>query len=267
MENTELELFNQIFNHEIKDDVMKFIPPTYETWINFKNQHTFYRGLIKPDKISPIDSWLDDRHINCDYKNYILKKDINFFKVFLTNNNILFDKARAIIILCLSIIDTEIFSPPIYYDNIISKTGDRNIHPGKTLATACNIIKKDLPVLSITKKDEKKPIIAQEKIISLNEIKNMYKGKLFGSFFEHNGRTVLQFFSMYNEYQKFDNKGWLAYPEINWGKFWNHVQTCTEGHGEKIKFNFNNINVTMNLNNNSIKNIFQGGLPCYKLMK
>ena len=126
MENTELELFNQIFNHEIKDDVMKFIPPTYETWINFKNQHTFYRGLIKPDKISPIDSWLDDRHINCDYKNYILKKDINFFKVFLTNNNILFDKARAIIILCLSIIDTEIFSPPIYYDNIISKTEERS---------------------------------------------------------------------------------------------------------------------------------------------
>ena len=72
---------------------------------------------------------------------------------------------------------------------------------------------------------------------------------------------------MMSMYQKFDNKGWLAYPEINWGKFWNHVQTCTEGHGEKIKFNFNNINVTMNLNNNSIKNIFQGGLPCYKLMK
>ena len=63
---------------------------------------------------------------------------------------------------------------------------------------------------------------------------------------------------MYDKYQKFDDKGWLAYPNINWKKFWNHVQTCTEGQGEKIKFKFYDIDVTMNLNNNSMKKIFQG---------
>ena len=251
MESTELNLFNNIFSKKISDDVMKFITPSYDFWLNFKKNHIFYKGTLKPNTLSTQISWLKDRNFTDSVSKCLTCSDINLFRACLGSDLIQL-KVNQIIKCAISISNINIFSPPTYYK--------RNIHPGKCLVHACTLLKKDCPILIILDSDESVPEFAEYKLETLQDIQNIYKGKLYGYFFKHNNKIDLQFFSKYSNYNKFDDKGWLRDPTINWEKFWNNVTKLTCD-GEEIQFKHleSNIDVKMklDLNPNVLKDIFR----------
>jgi len=223
------DLFHKFFNNtKIVDHVGEIIPATYNDWIEYRNNYDFFLGHIKPRTFDSVKSYFTRRKL---YNKYISRNDITFLSAYGKMPVEKFHTIDRVISIASDIAINEIFSPPIFFYH------NNEIHPGKFLAKACNILDKSLPVLVVKDKTIKlsnnSPVYLDRKLENLSDISSIYKGKIHMFFIRYNKKIFFQAFSLYNTWNKYDLNGWLDYPEYDFKKFWIEFENvCSKGNKE-----------------------------------
>jgi hypothetical protein len=223
------DLFNKFFNRtKIVDQVGEIISSTYDDWLEYRNNHDFFLGYIKPQTFDSVESYFTKRKF---YNKYISRNDITFLRAYEKIPIEKFNTIDRIISISSDIAVNEMFSPPVFFYH------NNEIHPGKFLAKACSILDKSLPVLVVKPKTKNlsnnSPVYLDKKLENLSDISAIYKGKIHMFFIKYNKTTYFQAFSLYNTWNKYDLNGWLAYPEYDFKRFWIELENvCNKGNKE-----------------------------------
>jgi len=232
------DLFHKFFNNtKIVDHVGEIIPATYNDWIEYRNNYDFFLGHIKPRTFDSVKSYFTNRKF---YNKYISRNDITFLSAYGKMPVEKFHTIDRVISIASDIAINEIFSPPIFFYH------NNEIHPGKFLAKACNILDKSLPVLVVkdktTKLSDNSLVYLDRKLENLSDIVSLYKGKIYMFFMKYSQKDFLQVFSLHNNWNKLDCNGWIGYPEYDFKRFWISFENMANAGKNVISFYHPSVN-------------------------
>ena len=139
----------------------------------------------------------------------------------------LFSRFLRLVLLSCELVSTDVRSPPV-----LSNIEPNTIHPGSTLAQAHQVINKPLRVMLMLPKDSsriKDPInIVQvnNRIHTLAQLEDVYKGKLLGFIERIKGMiTHLHLYSYHPGWGAPDQRGYVKDPDFDLVRF---VHKCNE---------------------------------------
>lgn len=258
---TEPELFERIFKHTPPQGIKRYVPPTYDIWLELLNENEFLHCLWEPRKLERQWHYIENnkKHFDLQYANYIKSTNLNFFRAFQCNN--IQPRLQHIISCMIDIYASEVFSPPTV-DMDLLWPPTLEIHPGQNMTSAHNILNKKMPVLFLKYKKKhiknhndiiesynsiKNDYTVISKIKSLHDLTSIYNGDKIWGFIVNKGNDQIGKYKLHmfssGRVGKRTFDGWPEQMPIDMEKFWFYVMEETNKHiGEKINFVYNKSN-------------------------
>ena len=186
MESSELKLFNKIFGEYDFGDWHVYNQKnfTFHDWIILLQTHKLYFIYeCDPLMFNPQYNWVHanaSKYLNHSYFKYMCSTDLEYIKAY--NIKPIQWKLDRIILCCLDLLENDVFSPPILLYG--------SIHPGKNLISACQMLKKKVPLLVLVHNDTKiSKKYKCKRISSIKDLVEIYGQDARGCFMNANHLT------------------------------------------------------------------------------